>query len=37
VVLLKRDGGLWLATGWDGLRAVEQRVRQGNVQVLRKK
>ncbi len=37
VVLLKRDGGIWLATGWDGLRAVEQRVGQGNVQVVGKK
>lgn len=33
VALFNPDGGLWLAAGWDGLRAVGQRVREGNITV----
>ena len=31
--LYKPDGGLWMATGWDGIRAVETPLQQGAVGV----
>jgi hypothetical protein len=33
VTLLKKDGGLWLATGFDGVRASEAPLTSGNIAV----
>lgn len=33
VALLKSGGGLWIAGGWDGTRATEQPLREGNLAV----
>ena len=33
VTLLKKDGGFWLATGFDGVHAVEQPLTSGNIAV----
>jgi MBG domain-containing protein/VCBS repeat protein len=33
VTLLKKDGGYWLATGWDGTRAAELPLTEGNLNV----
>jgi YD repeat-containing protein len=33
VTLLKPDGGIFIAAGWNGVRAVEQPVQNGNIQI----
>jgi MBG domain-containing protein len=34
--LYKPDGGLWMATGWDGNRAAEQPLQQGSINIKEK-
>ena len=31
--VLKSDGGFWIAAGWNGVQAIDQKVIDGNLQV----